>query len=245
MSIAEHSHETIPSAAVLPPAAPPSAIPPLCNGDHLTRVEFERRYAAMPHIKKAELIEGIVYMPSPVRLPQHGQPHANVITWLNYYRSKTPHLLIGDNSTSRLEEDNEPQPDVLLLLPSWAGSSAKLEDGYVSGAPDLVCEVAASSVSIDLHGKKNAYRRNGVKEYIAWRIEDRQVDWFALVEGRYELLPADEQGRISSKVFSGLWLDVAALLAGDLPKLFAAVDEGVASPEHQAFVETLTTTAPR
>jgi Uma2 family endonuclease len=159
--------------------------------------------------------------------------------------SKTPHLDIGDNSTSRLDEDNEPQPDAMLLLPTWAGSSAKLEDGYVCGAPDLVCEVAASSVSIDLHGKKNAYRRNGVKEYIAWRIEDGKVDWFALVEGRYELLPADEQGRINSKVFPGLWLDVAALLAGDLPKLFAAVDEGVATAEHQAFVERLTTTAPR
>jgi Uma2 family endonuclease len=241
MSIAEHTHTTIPPAVV-----PVRTVPELCNGDRLTRVEFERRYQAMAHIKKAELIEGIVYMPSPVRLDQHGEPHADIITWLNYYRSKTPHLRIGDNSTSRLDEDNEPQPDAMLLLPPWAGSTAQLdEDGYVSGAPDLACEVAASSVSIDLHAKKNAYRRNGVKEYLAWRVEDHEVDWFALVEGRYEPMPADEKGRIRSKVFPGLWLDVAALLAGDLSKLFSAVDEGTATPEHRAFVEKLAAGAPQ
>jgi Uma2 family endonuclease len=115
----------------------------------------------------------------------------------------------------------------------------------VSGAPDLACEVAASSVSIDLHGKKNAYRRNGVKEYLAWRVEEDGVDWFALVDGSYEPMAADEKGRIRSKVFPGLWLDVAALLAGDLPKLFAAVDEGVANAEHRAFVEKLVSGAPQ
>jgi Uma2 family endonuclease len=240
MSIADHSHPKIPVVV-----GPAPVVPPLVNGDRLTRAEFERRYEAMPHVKKAELIEGIVYMPSPVRLSQHGEPHANLVTWLNYYRSKTPHLSIGDNSTSRLDEDNEPQPDAMLLLPAWAGSTARLEDGYVCGAPDLACEVTASSVSIDLHAKKNAYRRNGVKEYLAWRVEDREVDWFALVEGRYDLNPVDEKGRIRSHVFPGLWLDVAALLSGDLPKLFAAVDEGIASDEHRAFLNKLNSGAPR
>jgi hypothetical protein len=240
MSILERPQETV---AGMPVAAP--SVPPLCNGDRLTRAEFERRYEAMPHIKKAELIEGIVYMPSPVRLTQHGEPHSFLISWLAYYVSKTPHLRIGDNSTSRLDEDNEPQPDAMLLLPPWAGSSAKIEDDYVCGAPDLACEVAASSVSIDLHGKKNAYRRNAVKEYLAWRVDDQAVDWFELIEGRYELMPADTQGRIRSKVFPGLWLDVAALLAGDLPKLFAAVDEGTTSDSHREFVQRIADSAPR
>ena len=44
----------------------PPRILPLEHGDHLTREEFERRYEAMPHVRKAELIEGVVYMPSPV-----------------------------------------------------------------------------------------------------------------------------------------------------------------------------------
>ena len=129
MSIADHPHQKIPVAI-----GPTSAFPPLTNGDRLTRVEFERRYEAMPHLKRVELIEGIVYMPSPVRLDQHGRPHADLISWLNYYRSKTPHIDIGDNSTSRLDEDNEPQPDAMLLLPHWAGSTATLEGGYVCGA---------------------------------------------------------------------------------------------------------------
>ena len=100
-------------------------------------------------------------------------------------------------------------------------------------------------MSIDLHAKKNAYRRNGVKEYLAWRVEDGQADWFALVDGYFEPMAADERGRIRSKVFPGLWLDMAALLAGDLPKLFAAVDEGTTTEEHRAFVAKLAAAAPR
>src|SRR5215468_7286816 len=83
------------------------AIPPLENGDTLTRAEFERRYESMPHLKKAELIEGVVYMPSPVRQLQHGEPHAHLIIWLGYYLVGTPGVTVGDNSTVRLDLDNE------------------------------------------------------------------------------------------------------------------------------------------
>src|SRR5687767_3807380 len=62
-----------------------SSKPPLNSGDHLSRAEFERRYQAHPEIKKAELIEGVVYLPSPVRHDQHGHPHFNIITWLGLY----------------------------------------------------------------------------------------------------------------------------------------------------------------
>jgi hypothetical protein len=61
--------------------APHLPIPPLENGDHLARYEFERRYNAMPHLKKAELIEGIVYMPAALRFRSHGQPHGQVRGW--------------------------------------------------------------------------------------------------------------------------------------------------------------------
>src|SRR3954467_13430154 len=150
-----------------PPPRPDPAkpVPPLETGDRLTRAEFERRYAAMPQVKKAELIEGIVYMPSPVRLNRHARPHAVLVSWLGYYIAKTPCLdLFGDNGTVRLDEDNEPQPDLLLFLPPHVGGQARLgDDDYVEGAPELVCEVAASRVSIDLHLKLNVYRRNGVR----------------------------------------------------------------------------------
>lgn len=217
-------------------------VPPLENGDRLTRQEFERRYRAMPDVKKAELIEGMVYMPSPVRLKKHGKPHTVVSAWLGYYLSKTPGLdLFGDNSTVRLDEDNEPQPDLLLLLPPHAGGAAKVDDDdYVSGPPDWVCEVSASTVSIDLHAKMNAYRRNGVREYVIWRTSDGAVDWFVLRGGRYEPIgPANDDGTLRSERFPGLWLDPAALIAADLPRVLAAVDRGVATAEHAQFVSRL------
>jgi hypothetical protein len=122
-----------------------------------------------------------------------------------------------------------------MLLPAAAGGTSRIDaDGYISGGPELACEVSFSSVSIDLHHKLNAYRRNGVREYLVWRTEDAAIDWFVLREGRYDaLLPAD--GVIMSTQVPGLWLDVPAMLRGDLPAIFAAVDRGVTTPEHAAF----------
>lgn len=229
-----------PTAASITTTGGEAAIPLLESGDHLTREEFERRYNAMPHIKKAELIEGIVYMASPVRLKQHGEPHMHLGGWLVYYISKTYDLRSGDNSSSRLDERNVPQPDLMLLLPERLGSTARVDDeGYVAGAPDLVVEVAASSVSIDLHDKMEAYRRNGVREYLVYRTQEQAVEWFKLKEDKYEAQVPDERGLLCSSLFPGLWLDPAALVAGDLPKLLAAVDEGAKSEAHAKFVEQL------
>jgi Uma2 family endonuclease len=240
MSIVNPQSPGIPAVAIVPAGAAAPRVPLLQNGDRLTRAEFERRYSAMPNLKHAELIEGIVYMPSPVRLTHHGEPHAQLISWTGYYASKTSGVRFGDNATSRLDEDNEPQPDVMLLLPAGAGSSAYVDDdGYVSGAPDLVCEVAASSVSIDMHAKFNAYRRNGVREYLVWRFEEGEIDWFELVEGRYAALPADERGIVRSRIFAGLWLDVPAILRGDLAAVFAAIDEGTSTADHVALKERI------
>jgi Uma2 family endonuclease len=214
-------------------------VPLLENGDHLSRGEFERRYQAMPNVS-AELIEGVVYMSSPVRLKRHGKPHVLIVTWLGYYLSKTPGLEnFADNATVRLDEDNEPQPDFFLALPASAGGKSKVtDDDYLEGAPDFIAEVAASSVNIDLHHKLNAYRRNGVREYLVWRILDRAVDWFVLREGKYEPIPVND-GVQASAVFPGLWLDVSALLDGNLSALFAGVDRGTQTSEHAEFVKRL------
>lgn len=214
------------------------ALPPLENGDRLSRAEFERRYDAMPHLKKAELIEGVVYVGSPVRFTQHGRPDSDVQTWLGVYRIATPGVESGGNSTVRLDLDNEPQPDVLLRC-ATGGSSTIDEDGYIQGPPELAVEVAASSASYDLHDKLRAYRRNGVQEYLVWRVLDGALDWFVLRDGVYERLQADEAGVIRSEVFPGLWLAVAALLAGDAATVLATLQAGLASPEHAAFVERL------
>ncbi len=214
---------------------------PLENGDRLTLAEFEHRYGAMPHLKKAELIEGIVYMASPLRIRQHGNPHARIITWLGAYWSATPGIELGDNCTVRLDADNEPQPDALLRIET-GGQSTISEDGYVEGAPELIAEIAASTASIDVHDKKKVYRRNQVQEYLVWRVYDRELDWFRLVEGKYIQLIANDEGIISSQVFPGLWLDKQALLTGDLAQVLAVLQQGLATEKHQNFVEKLSKT---
>jgi Uma2 family endonuclease len=223
-----------------PSALPPDAVLPLEPGDRLTRDEFERRYDAMPGLKKAELIEGVVYMPSPVRHRRHSRPNLHLATWAGTYEAATPGVEGGDNGTARLDVDNDPQPDVLLLIDPARGGQARISaDDYIETAPELVAEVAASSASYDLHTKLEVYRRNGVREYIVWRVLDRQIDWFILRQGRYEQLAPGPDGIIRSEVFPGLWLDPQALLRGDLARALAVVQQGAASPEHAAFVARL------
>jgi Uma2 family endonuclease len=215
-------------------------VPPLENGDRLTRAEFMRRYDAMPDLKKAELIEGVVYVPSPVRQKYHGRQHHHLLTWIGNYEAGTPGLEGGDNSTILLDLDNAPQPDgVLFIQPDHGGQVKINEDGYIAGAPDLVAEVAASSASYDLHDKLNAYRRNGVREYVVYRVFERKVDWFVLKEGRFEALETSADGLLRSTIFPGLWLDAAALIRGDLATVLAVVQQGLSSPEHTEFAARL------
>lgn len=217
---------------------PVQLIPPLENGDRLTRSEFERRYHTMPDVKKADLIEGIVYMASPVRIRSHGKPHAYIMTWLGFYESATLGVELADNTTVRLDADNEPQPDALLRIEN-GGQSRISEDDYVEGAPELIVEIAASSAAIDAHDKLKVYRRNQVQEYLIWRVYDGEFDWFILKDGEYRQLEANADGVFCSQVFPGLWLDKSALLAGNLAKVLEILQQGLASAEHQIFVEHL------
>ncbi len=218
----------------------PSQIPPLESGDHLTCLEFERRYNAMPNVKKAELIEGVVYVASPLRFEPHAEPHGDLMIWLGNYKVATPGVRMGDNPTVRLDLDNEPQPDAILFIDAACGGQSHLGvDGYVEGAPELVAEVAASSATKDLHDKKRAYCRNGIQEYIVWQVFESTVSWFKLQDGEYLALIPDATGIIRSQVFPGLWLDVSALVAGNMPQVLAVLQKGLNSLEHQAFVQRL------
>lgn len=216
------------------------ALPPLENGDRLTRPEFERRYHAMPNLRKAELIEGVVYMASPLRFTPHAEPHGRLITWLGVYQAATPGVQMGIEPTIRLDIDNEPQPDgVLLISPASGGQATLSDDGYLEGATELVVEIAASSAAIDLGDKKRAYRRSGVQEYIVWQVFDQKIDWFQLQDGDYVSLLPDEQGVLHSQVFPGLWLNVAAMLQGDMRSVLAVLQTGIETEAHQAFVQQL------
>lgn len=207
------------------------------NGDRLSRPEFERRFDAMPDVKKAERIEGIVCIGSHVGFRSHSKPHYNVINWLGHYESATPGIEGGDNGSIHLDLDNMPQPDVFwLILPEFAGQARISDDDYVEGGPELVVEVASSSVSDNLHAKLDDYRRNGAKEYLVWRVQDRAFDWFVLRDGHYWRIAPEADRTIRSEVFPSLWLEPDALIRGDLAAGFQAVQPGMATPEHADFV---------
>ncbi|MFB2837384.1 Uma2 family endonuclease [Floridanema evergladense] len=210
---------------------------PLENGDRLTRPEFEKRYQAMPELKKAELIEGVVYMSSAVRARNHAQPHGQIIGWLFVYSTATPGVELFDNATVRLDLDNEPQPDALLRIDKNLGGQSRIaDDDYIEGAPELIVEIAASSASYDLHDKLKVYRRNGVQEYLIWQIYNKRFDWFRLKNGEYSTLEPDANGIIKSEIFPGLWLSVSALLQGNLAEVLTVLQSGLNSSEHTDFI---------
>jgi Uma2 family endonuclease len=220
--------------------AKPVGPPPLTAGDRLTRPEFERIYQAHPEINRAELIEGVVYMPSPVHFTKHGLPHSYLITWLGVYCAATPGLSPGDNVTVRLDFENVVQPDAVLRLdPKLGGRSRVSKDDYLEGPPELIVEIAASSAAYDLHDKRRVYGRNGVQEYLAVQMYEQKVDWFVLREGVYATLKPDAQRVLRSEIFPGLWLNPAAIFNGDLAVMLAILQQGLASPEHSGFVARL------
>jgi Uma2 family endonuclease len=218
--------------------SPSLKIPQLENGDRLNRVEFERRYQAMSDHQKAELIEGIVYMASPLRFESHAEPHAYIMGWLASYQAATIGVRLGDSPTVRLDLDNEPQPDAILRIET-GGQSTITEDDYIEGAPELIVEISASTVSYDLHQKLNVYRRHQVQEYLVWRVYDREFDWFRLNNGEYIKLEPEQNGVICSQIFPGLWLDRNTLLTGNLAKVLAVLQQGLGSLEYQEFVKKM------
>jgi hypothetical protein len=213
-------------------------VPPLQAGDKLTRAEFLQRWDAAPGIKKAELLRGIVYMASPLSI-KHGECDSDVGCWLKTYSVHTPGTASGHNITSLLL-DETPQPDVnLRLLREYGGGSWEGADTYLHGIPELLAEICASSASYDLHVKLDIYQEAKVPEYLAVLLYEREIRWHFLTQGKYELLQPGADGVWRSRVFPGLWLDGAALLAGNMLQVLSKLQEGCNSPEHRTFVEEL------
>jgi hypothetical protein len=222
----------------------PPLVPPLQSGDHLTAEEFERRYDAMPNLKKAELIEGVVYVGSPVSEEQ-GRLTFDFITWLGMYRAATPGVIGCRDGHLRLDRSNMPQPDAYLRIDTRFGGRARLDpDRYVIGGPELIAEITVTSANYDLREKLEVYCRNEVQEYFVWRVWDYAIDWFVLREGKYERLEPGADGVSRSVVLPGLWLDAAALLRGDLATVARVAQEGIASAEHGEFGQKLSATMP-
>ena len=214
-------------------------IPPLEAGDHVDQPTFHERYKAMPSAFRAELIGGVVIVPSPLS-PGHGFYHALVMGWLVNYGIATPGTKAGDNMTTILGETSEPQPDGTLIIDSASGGQTGLsEDGYLAGPPELIVEVASSSASIDLHAKRRDYEQAGVLEYVVVVLRQGVIRWFVLQDGTYQELSADADGIFRSRVFAGLWLHANALLQLDGVTVMDVLRQGLATPEHAAFVQWL------
>ena len=212
--------------------------PPLREGDYLTSDEFMLRWEAMPDLRHAELIDGIVHMPSPVS-KQHSNLHSPFNAWLTLYAAGTPGCLAGLEATWMMGETNVPQPDITLeLLPEYGGQS-KMEGNYAAGAPELVVEGAMSSRNRDLDAKLKLYERMGVREYLIVDANHHQFHWKVCINGQFQPLEAGADGIFRSRYFPGLWLDADALWRLDLPKLFAVVQQGLATPGHATFVSRL------
>ena len=215
-------------------------IPPLVDGERLTRDEFESRYDATPDLKRAELIEGIVHIAPPVRLMGHGIPCTVLISWLASYYAATPGTRAGVRAHIRFDSRNMLQPDVsFIILPSYGGRARISADDYLEVGPELVACVWPRGVNFNFDAKFGVYQRNGVREFVVWRTEQQQIDWFVLRDGKYERLAPTPAGLLCSETFPGLWLDTAALLADDFPAVLATLQRGISDPAHAAFVAEL------
>ncbi len=232
MSQSPLTHEPEPSAQG------EKMLPPLEAGDHLDRPTFHERYLAMPEGTRAELIGGTVYVPSPTK-GRHGRFNSFVDRWLGHYEEATPGTEAYTNVSNLMGPENEPQPDACLLIVPTHGGQTSDKDDWIVGAPELIVEVASSTESIDLHGKKADYEKCGVKEYVVVALRQKRVFWFSNRDDVFVELPPGPDGIFRSVVFPGLWLDPAALLAGNMARVRQALDAGLATPEHAAFVARL------
>jgi Uma2 family endonuclease len=218
------------------------ALEPLVQGDKLTREEFLRRWEAMPEVKHAELIGGIVYMPSPVG-PEHSSQDMSFTGWLWTYRAFTPGCAGGSNGTWLMLED-APQPDSFLWILPECGGQGRRGELYLEGAPELAAEVSQSRTSYDLHQKRDLYASAGVQEYLTLLLREKEIRWHRLVEGSYERLEPAADGILRSVVLPGLWLDPVAFLAGDMARVLEVLQQGIRSSEHAEFVSRLAARRP-
>ena len=209
----------------------------LITGLQMTREEFLRRWDALPGLKKAELIEGIVYLPSPVS-SDHGDVEGLVGYWLTRYQCFTPGCRAGHNSTWMIP-GSAPQPDVHLVIRPEYGGQSRMEGIYRSGAPELAVEICLTSTQLDFGPKLALYRRAGVREYITIEVQRKRIIRRVLEDGNYRELAGEPDGVYRSRTFPGLWLNHDAFWAFDEAAVDALLERGLASEEHVTFVRQL------
>lgn len=217
---------------------PTRTLEPLRDGERIKRDEFEHRAKAFPDVGRVELIDGVVHVMSPISLFGHGLPHGEMVYWMKKYTRKTKGVFCSNPTSIRIDDENEPEPDAILYIDPERGGRAGIDDEYLTGAPELVVEISNTTTGKDLNIKLPLYERDGIREYIVWRVEDEEIDWFVLRESGYERLPFAD-GIYRSEVFPGLWLDVLAMVRLDGDEIDRVLDLGLATIEHTDFVHRL------
>ena len=238
----------------------PGAIPPLRDGDRMDVDEFLHRYAADPVVHSAELLQGVVHITRrreirngeetivpPISADGHGIPDNQIQAALGIYSAYTPGVQASSPITTILPSNTTGlEPDAILrILPTHGGASTIGNDGFVHGTPELIAEISFSSGARDFGKKFDAYQAEGVPEYLVWRTAEKEIHWFVLRRKKYAAMKPQADGTLRSEHFPGLWLDVPALLAGEMAKVLATLQQGIASPEHAAFVARLQKAASR
>lgn len=199
----------------------------LVTGIHMSREEFLRAWEATPELKNAELIEGIVYVPSPVS-PSHAFFDSLLISRLVIYAASKPGLEAGNNATWIMLESS-PQPDAhLRRLPEFGGTSG-IAGNLLNGAPELAVEICVTSREVDFGPKLALYQRAGVREYITLETLISRVQWRVLDNGSCRNIEPDAEEVFRSDFLPGLWLDSKALWSRDSGALLATLQKGIAA----------------
>ena len=220
-------------------ASPAEAVFLLESGARMDQRTFHELYKQTPDGFKAELIEGTVYVASPVS-GWHGAPHATLVGWMVIYMDATPGVRVYNDATNILNADSEPQPDAALLLDEDVGGRTRLDDkGFIHGSPELVAEVAHSSASIDLGKKMEVYEREGCSEYLVVLVREKRLRWFIRRDYGFEEQQPDAYGLLKSEFYPGLWLSTESFFDSEIRPLMKVLRKGLASPEHAAFVAEL------
>src|SRR6266542_915332 len=229
----------------------PEAIPPLRDGDRMEADEFLRRYTADKAVYSAELLQGIVHITRrrltqdgkemivpPISAEGHAMPDNHLQGIFFVYAAQTPGVVSSGSVTTILpSQATSLEPDaVLRTLPTHGGNSTIGTDNFVHWVPELLAEISFTSGSRDFGKKYDAYLADGVPEYLVWRTAEKEVHWFALKRKKYVALKPHADGTLRSEVFPGLWLDVPALLGGNMARVLATLQKGVASAEHATFI---------
>jgi hypothetical protein len=216
----------------------PVSPPPLRDGDRLTCDEFMRRWEAMPDLKHAELIDGIVYMSSPLSR-KHSDFHSPLAGWLSVYAAYTPGCRSGLEGTWIMGPRDVPQPDLTLRILQDFGGQSHDEGEYSGGAPEFIAEVALTSRTRDLGAKLRLYERMGVCEYLVAVVSQSKLIWHERTSSAFQTIDPDADGILRSRRFPGLWLDTAALKSFDQRRVLTVLQQGLATAEHAAFVARL------